>query len=88
MKYVVNHPYSFRKFDPGEDEKEEDPEGAEEESADADDGLYVRVLYAFLLGFLQTAMGLVLEVMSLLYLCSKPSFRLILMSYATMAAIA
>lgn len=85
MKYVVNHPYSFRKFDPGHDEKEDKDD---DELEDKDDGLYIRVLYAFMLGFIQTMIGIVLEVMSILYLCSKDSFRLILMSYATMASIA
>lgn len=87
MKYVVNHPYSFRKFDPNIHEKEEDEED-EDDQADRDDGLYIRVFYAFMLGFLQTSMGLVLEVMSIYYLSAQTSFRLILMSYATMAAIA
>jgi len=85
MKYVVGHPYSFRKFDPGRDDDDE-PEETDEE--DKNDGLYIRVFYAFMLGFIQTMIGLVLEAMSILYLCSKDSFRLILMSYATMASIA
>lgn len=87
MKYVANHPYSFRKFDPSHDEADSDDDQDQTEE-ELNDGLYIRVFYAFMLGFLQTAMGLVLEVMSILYLCSKDSFRLILMSYATMAAIA
>ena len=66
MKYVVNHPYSFRKFDPTHEEDDEE----EVEEEDKDDGLYIRVFYAFMLGFLQTMMGLVLEVMSIVYLCS------------------
>jgi len=52
------------------------------------DGLYTRVTYAFFLGLFQTIIALVLEVMSIYYLCAKSSFRLILMSYATMACIA
>merc|ERR1719453_2839777 len=86
MKYVVSHPYSFRKFDPGHDEQDDD--GKIESEEDKNDGLYIRVFYAFMLGFIQTMIGLVLEAMSILYLCSKDSFRLILMSYATMASIA
>lgn len=85
MKYVVSHPYAFRKFDPNTDDDDDDEKDSFE---DRNDGLYIRVFYAFMLGFIQTWIGLVLEIMSILYLCSKDSFRLILMSYATMASIA
>lgn len=90
MKYVVRHPYSFRKFDLSHDEQEH-ADDADDDIMDEDEkneGLYIRVFYAFMLGFIQTWIGLVLEVMSILYLCSKDSFRLILMSYATMASMA
>jgi hypothetical protein len=125
MKYVVFHPYSFRKFDPEihdkEDEKlakehlkelakeqtaeqavniNEDKESSssddEEETKKNDDyqrftkrndGLYLRVIYAFTLGFIQCTMGFLLEFMSVIYLSSKPTFQLILVSYATMACL-
>ena len=86
MKYVVYHPFSFRKFDPSKDYSEDDHYEIDEDKRN--DGLYTRVTYAFFLGFFQTVMGVVLEMMSIVYLCSKDSFRLILMSYATMASIA
>jgi len=90
MKYVVNHPYHFRRFDPAHDElddgdKAKDDDHTEEE---LNEGLYIRVFYAFMLGFIQTAIALVLEVLSIVYLNSKDSFRLILMSYATLASLA
>jgi len=91
MKYVVHHPFAFRKFDPDYDEKQKDEDEEDEDLIDEDvrnDGLYIRVSYAFFLGFFQTSIGILLEVMSIYYLCSKDSFRLILMSYATMASIA
>ena len=52
-----------------------------------DDGLYLRVFFAFALGFVQTMMGFTLELMSVLYLSSWDSFRMILISYATMACL-
>lgn len=86
MKYVVLNPYSFRKFDPNhQDDYEEDELDMDEGSIN--DGLYTRVTYAFLFGLFQTAMGLLLEMMSIVYLCTKGSFRLILISFATMACI-
>lgn len=75
MKYVVYHPFSFRKFDPSKDYSEDDHYELDEDKRN--DGLYIRVTYAFFLGFFQTAMGVVLELMSIVYLCSKDSFRLI-----------
>ena len=87
MKYVVQHPFSFRKFDPDSDEFDDDDDEEYDEDK-KNDGLYLRVTFAFFFGFFQTALGILLEVMSILYLCSKDSFRLILMSYATMACIA
>lgn len=51
------------------------------------DGLYLRVIYAFTLGLIQCAMGFLLEFMSVIYLSSKPTFQLILVSYATMACL-
>lgn len=50
MKYVVSHPYSFRKFDPSIDENY-DKEIIEKKS-DRKDGIYIRVFYAFMLGFI------------------------------------
>lgn len=91
MKYVVHHPFAFRKFDPDFDERQKDEDDEDDDLVDEDvrnDGLYIRVSYAFFLGFFQTSIGILLEVMSIYYLCSKDSFRLILMSYATMASIA
>lgn len=87
MKYVVNHPYNFRKFDPNYDEQDHDEPSIVLDEDDQKDGLYFRVFYAFMIGFMQTFMGIILEFMSVLYLCSKDSFRLILMSYATIACI-
>jgi len=89
MKYVVNHPYHFRRFDPAHDDKEQDKaEDADHTEEELNEGLYIRVFYAFMLGFIQTAIALVLEVLSIVYLNSKDSFRLILMSYATLASLA
>ena len=51
------------------------------------DGLYIRVFYAFMLGLIQTTMGFTLELMSILYLSTYDSFRMILISYATMACL-
>lgn len=87
MKYVACHPYMFRKFDPAIDEKSQDDQD-EIDDDKKNDGLYIRVSYAFFLGFFQTMIGLVLEGMSIYYLAIKESFRLILFSYATMASLA
>jgi len=89
MKYVVNHPYHFRRFDPAHDDKEQDKaEDADHTEEELNEGLYIRVFYAFMLGFIQTAIAVVLELLSIVYLNSKDSFRLILMSYATLASLA
>lgn len=121
MKYVVYHPYSFRKFDPNVHDKEDEQQAKEhlkelvkdpsvninddKESSSSDDeveikknddferinkdndGLYLRVIYAFTLGCIQCTMGFLLEYMSVIYLSSKDSFQYTLVSYATMACL-
>lgn len=54
MKYVINHPRLFRKFDNDELLKAEDNDSDDDEiktEEELDDGLYIRVTLAFLLGF-------------------------------------
>lgn len=45
------------------------------------------MIYAFTLGLLQCTMGFLLEFLSVMYLSSKNTFQLILVSYATMACL-
>ena len=79
MKYVVNHPGHFKRR-----ALDRDSIG----STDAEDGWYIRLTYAFLLGFIQFSLTLVLEVMTLIFLNSMDSYLFILICYAALAGVA
>ena len=61
MKYVVNHPNHFQRRSLDEDEHED---------TNAEDGLYIRITYAFLLGLIQYIVAIILEIMSIIFLNS------------------
>lgn len=124
MKYVVFHPYSFRKFHPDYHEKiaewqarehkkiqqnlkksisgkfglnaesDDEPEHADWMNDDEylffndhkNDGLYIRVFYAFFLGLFQTMIGFVLEYMSFHSISTAVGWK-IFKYWATMYAL-
>lgn len=79
MKYTTNHPDYFERraldFDASE-------------ATTKDDGKYTRITYGFLLGFIQWAIAFALEIMSIIFLNSLSSYRLIIVCYASLTAIA
>lgn len=97
MKYVVNHPYLFRSYDSNKDleEQDTDTESSEEEQGyeslseqEKNNGLYVNLTLAFLLGFFQLFISLILEVMSLIYISALGSYVFILICYGTIGTMA
>lgn len=79
MKYVTNHPEYFERKALDRDTSE---------ATDKDDGKYTRLTYAFLLGFIQWSVAFSLEIMSVVFLNSLTSYRLIIVCYASLTAIA
>jgi len=78
MKYVVNHPSHFlrRRLDDDDSEK-----------TSKEDGWYIRFFYAFLLGFIQYFLTIVLEIMTIIYLNSLGSYLFILLCYAALSGV-
>lgn len=79
MKYVVNHPGHFKRRSLDEDD---------DANTVAEDGLYIRIFYAFLLGLIQYVVAIILEIMSIIFLNSQTSYLFILICYASLAAVA
>merc|ERR1719231_147463 len=78
MKYVTNHPNHFKRR-----ALDEDDHG----STTSEDGWYIRLFYAFMLGFIQYSVTIVLEVMTLIFLNSLGSYLFILICYAALAGV-
>ena len=79
MKYVINHPDHFERRELDKDIYEE---------TNRFDGKYTRITYAFLLGFIQYSIAVALEIMSIIFLNSLDSYRLIIVCYASLTAVA
>lgn len=78
MKYVVNHPSHFMRKKLEEDDSE---------VTSQEDGWYTRFTYAFLLGFIQYILTVVLELMTIIFLNSLDSYMWILLSYAGLSGL-
>lgn len=79
MKYAVNHPQRFRPIKkklPGEKTHPVSYAGAKR-----------RAFCAFLLGFAQSSIAIVAEVLVIVYLSSLTSLLLIIMKYVSLAAV-
>jgi hypothetical protein len=79
MKYTTNHPDYFER-------KALDFDASDK--TDRDDGQLTRITYAFLIGFVQWGIAVSLEIMSIIFLNSLTSYRLIIVCYASLTAIA
>lgn len=79
MKYTVNHPQYFERRALDADEHE---------GTSKDDGKYTRLTYGFMIGFIQYTIALALEIMSIIFLNGLTSYRLIIVCYASLTAIA
>lgn len=79
MKYVVNHPDHFKRKKFSEDG---------DKNTSEEDGWYIRIVYAFLLGFIQYTLTVTLEIMTIVYLNSLDSYLFILICYAALAGVA
>lgn len=79
MKFTTNHPDYFerKRLDADDNDK-----------TDKDDGQLTRITYAFLIGFVQWAIAVTLEIMTIIFLNSMDSYRLIIVMYASLTAIA
>jgi hypothetical protein len=78
MKYVVNHPTHFLRRGLEMDDSE---------ATSKEDGWYIRFTYAFMLGFIQYFLTIVLEVMTIVYLNSLDSYLFILLCYAALSGV-
>ena len=78
MKYVANHPDYFKRRELDEDT---------DEGTDSEDGWYIRVFYGFLLGFLQSSLAILLEIMTIIFLNSLDSYLFILICYSALSGI-
>lgn len=78
MKYVTNHPDLF---------KRKDLEDDDDEKTDETDGWYIRIFYAFMLGFVQYFLTVYLEIMTIVYLNSLGSYLFILICYAALSGV-
>lgn len=78
MKYVVNHPNHFLR---------KSLELDDSERTSKEDGLYIRFIYAFMLGFIQYILTVILEIMTVIYLNSIPSYLFIILSYAAISGV-
>ena len=78
MKYVVNHPGHFKRRALEQDDSEKTSET---------DGWYIRFIYAFLLGFVQYFLTIILEVMTIIFLNSLDSYLFILLCYAALSGV-
>jgi hypothetical protein len=78
MKYVVNHPTHFLR---------RGLENDDSEATSKEDGWYIRFTYAFMLGFIQYFLTIVLEVMTIVYLNSLDSYLFILLCYAALSGV-
>jgi hypothetical protein len=78
MKYVCNHPHYFKRRALEDDDDEKTSE---------EDGWYIRVFYAFMLGFVQYFLSVVLEIMTIIFLNSLGSYLFILICYAALAGV-
>jgi hypothetical protein len=78
MKYVVNHPYHFQRRALDDDAFE----GTSKES-----GWYIRYFYAFMLGFSQYFLTVILELMTIIFINSQTSYLFILLFYAALAGV-
>lgn len=78
MKYVVNHPDHFKRKALEYDESEETNEN---------DGWYIRITYAFLLGFVQYTLTIILEILTIIFLNSLGSYLFILLCYAALSGV-
>lgn len=79
MKYTINHPEHFERRALEKDEYE---------GTSKEDGKYTRLTYGFLIGFIQYGIALCLEIMSIIFLNSLNSYRLIIVCYASLTAVA
>lgn len=79
MKYTVNHPDYFERKALEKDKYD---------NTSATDGKYTRVTYGFLLGLVQWGIAFCLEIMSIIFLNALTSYRLIIVCYASLTAIA
>lgn len=79
MKYTINHPQHFERQALDKDEHE---------GTSKEDGKYTRLTYGFLIGFIQYSIALALEIMSIIFLNSLTSYRLIIVCYASLTAVA
>lgn len=78
MKYVVNHPSHFLRKALDQDDSDR---------TDSDDGWYIRYTYAFMLGFIQYILTVILEVMTIIFLNSLGSYLFILLCYAALSGV-
>ena len=79
MKYVTNHPHHF---------KRRALESDSDDSTSEEDGWYIRLSYAFMLGFIQYTSTIVLELMTIIFLNSMDSYLFILICYAALSGVA
>lgn len=79
MKYTINHPEYFER---------RALENDKYEGTSKDDGKYTRITYGFMIGFIQYGIALSLELMSIIFLNSLSSYRLIIVCYASLTAVA
>lgn len=78
MKYVVNHPGHFKRRALADDIHED---------TSPEDGWYIRFLYAFMLGFTQYFLTVILEFMTIIFINSQTSYLFILLFYAALAGV-
>jgi len=78
MKYVVNHPQHFLRRGLEDDDSEK---------TSKEDGWYIRFFYAFILGFIQYFLTIILEVMTIIFLNSLDSYLFILLCYAALSGV-
>lgn len=78
MKYVVNHPGHFKRRALADDIHED---------TSPEDGWYIRFLYAFMLGFTQYFLTIILEFMTIIFINSQTSYLFILLFYAALAGV-
>ena len=74
MKYAVNHPEKFRVF-PKSDEKMKDK------------GIKRRVFFAFFMGFAQTTITLIVEILIILYLTSLKEHIEVIMKIVSLTVV-
>lgn len=79
MKYVANHPHYFKRRDLERDDSELTSE---------EDGWYIRLTYAYMIGLIQYSTTMVIEFMTIIFLNSLGSYLFILICYAALSGIA